>query len=300
MKCFKIIISIIFLTNLSILSQELTDFSVYVSMISEQKKIEKDVLSLLIEKELILESRTSDEHANLSFMSSNKNHKNINRLCSEIMRKHIPREDFISMDKEVFLCKEVFLSEGIYCQGATVLKLYNNKLGTIYYLHQPNWKFPFSMKEMVTIPEDFLCNTIEKEFDKFSNTTKFHTSTKGLGDDGMTDNISFHRIDREANSQYFMRVKKFGSTPSTGEGVTILFKDGTRITKDVKTEVKVGHQFLTKEPKFEHSAFFELSESEVLKMSHSDMDAIKIFIFDQEISTPWKYRAYIKCLIESE
>ncbi|MBN2396051.1 MAG: hypothetical protein JXC36_06280 [Candidatus Atribacteria bacterium] len=296
----NLILVLLLLISINTLSQNLNDFSVYVEMIKEQKIQEKEILDLLINKKLILESKNSEEHANLSFMVAKRNYKNINQLCGEILRKHISSTEFQSMDKEVFVCKEVFLSEGIYCQGATVMLLNNETRGSFYYLYQPNWKFPFSIQDEISIPDKFLCNTISKEYDKFSNSTKYHTNPKGFGDDGRTDNITFHRIDKDDTSRYYMRIRKFGSNPGSGEGVTILFKDGTRITKDVQTEVQVVQHFLTKESNYEHHAFIELTQQEIKVLAEKDMDAIKIFIYIEEILTPWKYKAYIKCLLNAK
>ncbi len=119
--------------------------------------------------------------------------------------------------------------------------------------------------------------------DKFNGETRYRTpSLKQIG---------IIKYIREGEEAVYISIRTIGSTPSTGEGVTILLDNGEKIEKNVDTDVSVNSN-----AQFEHSAFFRLSKTDIELLKNHNISDTRLYIFDMQISKPIQYSAYMSCL----
>ena len=130
---------------------------------------------------------------------------------------------------------------------------------------------------------DKYCKKIDVTVDKFNGETKYRTP--------LLKQISFIKYIKEGKETVYMSIRTIGSTPSTGEGVTILLDNGEKIEKNVDTDVSVNSN-----AQFEHSAFFRLTKADIELLKNHNITDTRLYIFDMQISKPIQYRAYMICL----
>ena len=130
---------------------------------------------------------------------------------------------------------------------------------------------------------DKYCKKINVTVDKFNGETKYRTP--------LLKQISFIKYIKEGKETVYMSIRTIGSTPSTGEGVTILLDNGEKIEKNVDTDVSVNSN-----AQFEHSAFFRLSKTDIELLKNHNISDTRLYIFDMQISKPIQYSAYMSCL----
>jgi hypothetical protein len=127
------------------------------------------------------------------------------------------------------------------------------------------------------------CKKIKVENDKFDGEIKYSTP--------VLKQIRFIKSIDKGGSRTYMSISTIGSTPSTGEGVTLLLENGKKIYKKVETDVRVNSN-----AQFEHSAFFSLYEYEIELLKKYSITDAKLYIFEMKIKNPIQYRAYLICL----
>lgn len=127
------------------------------------------------------------------------------------------------------------------------------------------------------------CKKIKVKVDKFNGETEYSTP--------ILKQICFYKIIKNGESIVYMRISTIGSTPSTGEGVTLLLENGVKIEKNIETSVDVNNY-----AQFEHSAFFILTKDEIELLKKYNITDTRLYIFDMTIRKPFQYRAYLICL----
>ncbi len=157
------------------------------------------------------------------------------------------------------------------------------------------------MKTIVTILFIILCNVsfaqeiniekyckrIKTEFDKFEEQTEYTTP--------ILKQIVFYKIITSDETIIYMRISTIGSTSATGEGVILLLENGGKITKDIRTSVRVNIK-----AQYVHSAFFRLNEIDIELLKKFNITDTRLYIFDMKIKNPIQYRAYMICLDEKQ
>ena len=145
----------------------------------------------------------------------------------------------------------------------------------------------YSMSQVAFAQEikkiDKYCKKIDVTVDKFNGETKYRTP--------LLKQISFIKYIKEGKETIYMSIRTIGSTPSTGEGVTILLYNGEKIEKNVDTDVSVNSN-----AQFEHSAFFRLTKADIELLKKHNITDTRLYIFDMKILKPVQYRAYMICL----
>ena len=145
----------------------------------------------------------------------------------------------------------------------------------------------YSMSQVAFAQEikkiDKYCKKIDVTVDKFNGETKYRTP--------FLKQISFIKYIKEGKETIYMSIRTIGSTPSTGEGVTILLDNGEKIEKNVDTDVSVNSN-----AQFEHSAFFRLTKADIELLKKHNITDTRLYIFDMKILKPVQYRAYMICL----
>jgi len=142
------------------------------------------------------------------------------------------------------------------------------------------------------IKTDKYCKKIDVEVDKFNGETKYQTPIlKQLG----KKQIFFTKIIKNGEETVYMNISTNGSTPSTGNGVTILLDNGEKIEKNTKTDVRVNSN-----AQFEHSAFFRLTKADIDLLKKHNITDTKIYVFEMSIVNPIQYRAFMICLDEKK
>jgi|SaaInlStandDraft_2_1057019.scaffolds.fasta_scaffold31678_1 hypothetical protein len=145
----------------------------------------------------------------------------------------------------------------------------------------------YSMSQVAFAQEikkiDKYCKKIDVTVDKFNGETKYRTP--------LLKQISFIKYIKEGKETIYMSIRTIGSTPSTGEGVTILLDNGEKIEKNVDTDVSVNSN-----AQFEHSAFFRLTKADIELLKKHNITDTRLYIFDMKILKPVQYRAYMICL----
>lgn len=133
------------------------------------------------------------------------------------------------------------------------------------------------------IKTDKYCKKIKVEVDKFNGETKYQTP--------LLEQITFIKIIKNGEDFFYMNINTIGSSSSTGNGVSILLDNGVKIEKSVDTNVRVNSN-----AQFVHSAFFQLTKSDIELLKKHDITDTRIFIFDMKILKPIQYRAFLICL----
>ena len=145
----------------------------------------------------------------------------------------------------------------------------------------------YSMSQVAFAQEikkiDKYCKKIDVTVDKFNGETKYRIP--------LLKQISFIKYIKEGKETIYRSIRTIGSTPSTGEGVTILLDNGEKIEKNVDTDVSVNSN-----AQFEHSAFFRLTKADIELLKKHNITDTRLYIFDMKILKPVQYRAYMICL----
>lgn len=148
----------------------------------------------------------------------------------------------------------------------------------------------------LTFADDRFCYDIEEsEKDKFTGEKKFSTP--------ILDEINFTKIvSQEGAITYYLGAEVYGYTRvADGEGVHILFKDGSKFSKpDKKISVEINLYNSVSAKDYCYSAYVTITEEELKIFSEKLITDIRLDIFDRKISkkSAIKFREYAKCLLK--
>ena len=139
------------------------------------------------------------------------------------------------------------------------------------------------------------CSDIEKRIDDFTNTYNFDSPYKLLRRSGL--NITKYIHKKEIT--YYLSLYQNGSTYNPNEkGVTILFTDGTKITKS-KEKVDVEYNSNNEYSPYEYHSFITISKTDLKQLQTKTIDKFKLFIYigDVKIKDAEDFKFYVNCII---
>jgi hypothetical protein len=136
----------------------------------------------------------------------------------------------------------------------------------------------FSMNAQSNCPD-----LVTESYDEFDNEYTYRSSPLGW-------DYSMSRV----GEYYYLRVTTPAyTTGAIGEsGLTLILKDGTRLFWDEKLDTDVassGAHYVV-------SAFVSLSESQLIKLSESNPDKARLYIFDKKFEDK-EYTTAFKCIM---
>ncbi len=174
------------------------------------------------------------------------------------------------LDKPVFILRDTSNDQKIYYR-------YNKK-------NVPN--FPFKIK----LDEKVICSKIERMVDDF--TGEINLNSPISNNYRLSSMIIYKNINKN-KSNYYLGLRTTGSTVVVdGTGATMLFTDGTKLTKPVKIDVEADKDG------FEYSVFITLTQADLATLSTKQIKKFRLYIFDEEASQSDgdEFRIFVKCI----
>jgi hypothetical protein len=120
-----------------------------------------------------------------------------------------------------------------------------------------------------------LCKQITKEVDEFTGEIKFNTPTLSVKN---TYPMSLTKVIKNGKATYSLYLSTNGyGAHVDGEGVRILFTDGSKWVKTAPIDVDVvGNEF-------SYSAFLKLSTADVALFATKQVKKFRLYIYDREV-----------------
>lgn len=136
------------------------------------------------------------------------------------------------------------------------------------------------------IKED-LCSNVEVKTDKFNGEVSYNTP--------IIDNISFTKYKRKSVISQYVSINVYDTYLAgyNNTGLTILFKSGKKIIRS-KEKVDVN---ISSGSDWSYSVFFTPSPNEINLLKKEEIEAVKLYIFDAEISQGDKIKEYANCVL---
>jgi hypothetical protein len=131
------------------------------------------------------------------------------------------------------------------------------------------------------------CPEIEIKTDKFNGEVSYNSP--------FIDNISFTKYKRKGIISQYVSISVYDTYLAgyNNTGLTILFKSGKKIVRS-KEKVDVNN---SSGADWSYSVFFTPTPNEINLLKKEEIDAVKLFIFDAEISDGNKVREYANCML---
>lgn len=100
----------------------------------------------------------------------------------------------------------------------------------------------------------------------------------------LSDKMGFYKdISRGGVSTYYLSAKTYGPTVVyDGEGIFILFEDGTKLTRK---GVKVNVDYVSREySPYKYSVFMRLTDEEIDTLKKKKVSKFKLYVFDENLT----------------
>lgn len=136
------------------------------------------------------------------------------------------------------------------------------------------------------IKED-LCSDVTITTDKFTGEISYNSPD--------IDNISFIKYKKKGVIRQYVSIYIYNSYLSgyNNYGVTILFKNGKKIIRETQ-KIDVNY---SSGSNWGYSAFFTPNSNEIYLLKSFEIEAVKLYIFDAEISQGDKIKEYANCVL---
>lgn len=171
------------------------------------------------------------------------------------------------------------------------LKLQYRENKICYYQYDPrlaNITFAFIVEGGLDFPEDFYCQYISKDYDKFDNKNTY-TSID-------ISPMEFIKTIVGQDTTYYLSLKVYDMALSAGKGVVVLLRDGSRLEwPEEKVDYKASP---ISSSKYMYSAFLRLSTADLTKLKNSDITDYKLHIFRMENINGHAEMEQLKCLLK--
>jgi len=203
-----------------------------------------------------------------------------------------------SLSNRIFLVEKILNPSGEDFKGLVtvlnkpifVLKDTTTKQ-VIYFRYdwQNEYMFPF-LTTTILYDANVLCTSIERNVDEFTGEIDIHTPII-LGSD--ISPVIFYKIIKKAKSAYYLGLRTTESDLSVnGDGVIILFADGSKWVKSTKIEVKADHGG------FAYTAFMSLTLADLAIFSKKKIAKFRLYIYDQAVNPAdaTKWTIWSKCI----
>jgi len=172
------------------------------------------------------------------------------------------------------------------------IEMENKEIGKLYYNYNPKYKGSYELEVLggLDYPEDFLCNEIKIEKDKFDKSVRY--------DSPKESSISFTKTFYKGVPKITMSIYKITNSYKTGGNcLRFLFEDGTILEfsrDDAKVKGDVGGS------DFIYFSNFELKDEEIKILSEKSITDLRICFDDLAVEkfSALKIKSYLKCLIK--
>jgi hypothetical protein len=171
-----------------------------------------------------------------------------------------------------------------------VLALESERTGTIYYAYDPKHAdlFELSIVGGFIIPQEFLCQRLEIEKDKFSS--KVTTRTP------LQYEYSIIKVEDNEKINIYLRLQSYGTTLNINEkGLKILFSDGSILSKP---EADIDYKSATGTDGWTYSCFISLNEDDIETLRSKIITDYSLYIYERKMkdSNALELREYLKCM----
>lgn len=243
----------------------------------------KDAVDLLIGKELKVLAVTNDYFKKVGYSDFYKNKDFDNIKGSGYYKNMKAKYDLFNGSVFKLISFENF-KNSIHSPHIK-LELYNDKIGTVFYDYDPNFKqsFIFEVIGGIVYPENYWCKNIETKTDKFTGVTSYNSP------------INEHIYFIKEKGVTYIYLLSHGKTPTIGgSGVIILLDNGSKIeNKEAKIDIKYdGNGY------YDYSTLFILKDDEIKKLSDNQITDYRLYVYEFQIDKGkgWFFKEYLKCL----
>ena len=172
-----------------------------------------------------------------------------------------------------------------------ILELENDDNKIIYYKYDSKYalNFPFIIEGGVVLSDEYYCNNINKDIDKFTNVTSYSASIR---------NFRISKLVKSSGSINAIYLHQISYQVKSSSGLILLLENNLRIEKpDAYVEVDVNSGGSTP---FIHSVVVELSDSEFKLLSENSITDYRIGLVDGTISSADAFvlKKTMQCLIK--
>jgi hypothetical protein len=136
------------------------------------------------------------------------------------------------------------------------------------------------------IKED-LCSNVDVKTDKFNDEVSYNSPD--------VDDISFIKYKKKGVMRQYVSIYIYDSYLSgyNNFGLTILFKSGKKIIRS-KEKITVN---TSSGSNWSYSVFFTPTSNEINLFKKEEIEAVKLYIFDAEITQGDKIKEYANCVL---
>ena len=169
---------------------------------------------------------------------------------------------------EITSASSNFLEPSFFELQDTVTK----KLIYFNYHRSNESEFPFVV--LIIKNMEYFCSKIKENFDKINNIKSFNTP--------ILSKVTLYKDIEKGVANYDLRLIAKGSTAVVdGKGLTIFFKDGTKIVKPNAT-IKVSVS--SNGNGYDYSCFVNISKAELLTFQSKEIIKYKLYIFEESLN----------------
>ncbi len=270
----KIFCFLLFFLSLNINSQTRGFDEKY--FVGENVEFLKGKMLQVLEKEDYLQKYGYDDFYNTDDFNYKNAYKCQETNCFKTKYEYLANEKFTVLEYQKY--------EDILGASKYKLKLSDKNNTILFFDYDPKTytRFPFKILNFEGFPDDFYCNQIIIENDKFDGSNKKYSP--------LLEDVSFMKT----NGQIYLSLKTTGSTPVVNsKGVIILLSNKQKINKpNAKVNVEVNNR-----GKYEYSSFITLTKTDIDLLSKYDITDFKLYIFENQNNLYGeKYRRFLKCL----
>lgn len=164
---------------------------------------------------------------------------------------------------------------------------------TIYFRYNKvhNYMFPFTSSG-ITFNKDYFCAKLERIVDDFTGETRINSPV--ITNRKISPVTISKIIDKDkVKTAYFLTLSTNGTTPVVdGTGATILFTDGTKLTKPTKINVSVYGS------SYAYNSTFQLTSADISLLATKEIKKFRLYIFDEEPKDNFgsKFILYTNCI----
>jgi len=151
----------------------------------------------------------------------------------------------------------------------------------------------FMISSVSLISQDIdttITKNIKREVDQFTNEITISSP--------LLKSIYFEKVINNTKTSFYLWLRAFGLTHTNGEGVIIIFDDGTKWSKPTqKINVTTGPP--NDWNAYEYSAFISLTSNDLKILSTKKISQYRLYIFDNALGSKSseEYMLYIKTIM---
>jgi hypothetical protein len=170
----------------------------------------------------------------------------------------------------------------------TLKELYSNAIEKQLYQEKKTIEKETSLADnIIDNKKEDLCSNVDVKTDKFNGEVSYNTPN--------IDNISFIKYKRKGIISQYVSISVYDTylTSYNITGLSILFKSGKKIIRN-KEKVDVNN---SSDSYWSYSVFFTPSPNEINLLKKDEIEAVKLYIFDAEITQGDKIKEYANCVL---